>query len=120
MQRNGCFSAARHALDNQRRVLGRTDNSVLLLLNRRDDIAEPVVLVLTQPVDEKFIRHHRCIAVPVIGIRNPLQNTLADNHVALEIYEPLNQPFRGIIRDRFCPSGKRIEQACYRCAPVDD
>ncbi|MNC28386.1 hypothetical protein D3C75_765890 [compost metagenome] len=119
VQRDRGFAAACHTLDNQRGVLRRPDDLVLLLLNRRDDVAETVVLVLTQPVDEEFIRYSRPVTVAVISIRYPFQNLFADHNVALQIDQPFDQPFRGFVGGRFRAAGKRIEQARHRCAPVD-
>ncbi|MNI20523.1 hypothetical protein D3C73_740080 [compost metagenome] len=120
MQRDRSFPAACHALDNESGVLRRPDNLVLLLLNRRDDVTKTVVLVLPQPVDEKFIRDSRPVTVAVICIRHPLQDLLADHHVALQVYQPFDQPLRGFVGGRLRAAGKRIEQARDRCPPVND
>ncbi|MNT35918.1 hypothetical protein D3C72_1719680 [compost metagenome] len=44
---------------------------------------------------------------------------LANDDVALQVYETFDQPFRRLIRCRI-PPGKRIEQAGYRSPPVND
>ncbi|MNW48281.1 hypothetical protein D3C74_256430 [compost metagenome] len=119
MQRHGCFPAAGYALDNQRRIFRRTDNLVLLGLNRRNNVAQAVVLVLAEAINKKLIRYSRAIAVAVIRIHDPVQNPFTDHDVPLQIDQAFDQALRRHIRG-IIPAGKRVEQAGHRRAPVDD
>lgn len=119
MQRHGRFPAAGDPLDDQRRIFGRTDNSILLGLDRRNDIAKPIILIFAEPVHEKLVAYGRSVAVAVVRIRHPFENALANHDVAFQVHQSVNQAFGSKIRS-LIPAGKRIKQTGDRRAPIDN
>jgi len=120
MERYRRLAAAGDALNDDGRIFGGTDNAVLLGLNRRDDVAQLVVLVFAEPVQQKFVRHRRIAAVSVVRVDDPLQRTFADDEIALQVDEPFDRPVRRLVGDGTVSAGERIEQAGDGRSPVDD
>ncbi|MNX76997.1 hypothetical protein D3C86_1085170 [compost metagenome] len=119
MESNSRLPAPCHTLDDQRAVPARTNNLILLSLNCGDNVPKLIVLVLSQPIEQEFIRHSRSFFFRVKRIDHPFKDLLANHDVALQVDESFDQPFRRLIRGRI-PPGKRIEQAGYRSSPVND
>ncbi|MNJ71078.1 hypothetical protein D3C77_675820 [compost metagenome] len=82
MQRYRRLSAARYALDNERRIPSCPDDLILLRLDRRHNVPQPIILILAQPVDKEFIRNCWSLVLPVVRIDDTIQNLLANDNIS--------------------------------------
>ncbi len=119
MQRDGRLAAPCDALDDECVVLARPDDRVLFRLYGRHDIAQLIVLVFPEPVQQKFVRHGHRIRFAVVGIDHPLQNLLADDEISFQIDEPRHGAVRRLVAGGVAPAGERVEQAGGRRPPID-
>ncbi|MNR19941.1 hypothetical protein D3C85_1367600 [compost metagenome] len=85
MQGYGRFTTACDPLNDECCVFGCTDNAILLRLNRGDDIAELVIFIFAQSVEQELISDREGVFISIIGIDNTLENLLAHNQVSLQI-----------------------------------